>query len=356
MSLRVALMGTGFWAGAAHLPALRALEDVAVTSVVGRTLEGAEAFARTFDIPRAFDSLEAAVSNGNRPDLVVVAAPDDVHPAACRLLFDAGIPVFCEKPLANEAGTAHELAALAASANVPNTVGYSFRYSPAVQAIRQDLAAGRLGTPWLIELSEYNAQFHPANGKPMNWKGDPAHATAGALFEYGSHVADLASWLVGPVREVSANLATVLPGARLDDIATLQLRFAEPAIGILVAGWVLTGSIPGIRIRLHGSEGLGEVELNETLPGGQAYRRYRLDGSVGEDVSLEPLGDLRAGYARRHLADFIAVLRGTPPAFEGTLPTFADGARVQDLLEAALAGQQVWSTVERTGTKEEDMG
>src|SRR5205814_2335687 len=79
--------------------------------------------------------------------------------------------------------------------------------------------------PWLIELYEHNPQFHPARGKAMNWKGDPAQARAGALFEYGSHVVDLAGWLVGAVRRVSTSFARVLPGARLDDIATLQLQF-----------------------------------------------------------------------------------------------------------------------------------
>ena len=61
-----------------------------------------------------------------------------------------------------------------------------------------------------------------------------------------------------PVRRVSTSFARVLPGARLDDIATLQLQFDPPAIGVLVASWVLSGGFPGIRIRLHGSAGLGE--------------------------------------------------------------------------------------------------
>jgi predicted dehydrogenase len=353
VAVRAVLMGTGFWAQNAHLPALRAQPDLTVAAIVGRTRERAQEFARATGIQRAFASLREAIE-ADRPDLVVVVAPDDVHPDACRAALEAGIPVFCEKPLANDASTAHELEDLATLAGVTATVGYSFRYSPAIQALRGDLVSGRLGSPWLIELFEYNAQFHPANRKPMNWKGDPAHAKAGALFEYGSHVVDLAGWLAGPVRAVSANLTRVLPGARLDDVATLQLRFEAPAIGVLVAGWVLAGSIPGIRIRLHGSEGLREVELNETLAEGQAYRLYRLDGSVSEEVPLEPLDDRRSAYARRHLKDFIARLCGEPPPFEATLPTFEDGARVQDVLEAALAGQEGWSSVAREPTAVEE--
>src|SRR5262249_13088404 len=150
-------------------------------------------------------------------DLLVVAAPDDAHPAATRAGLLAGAAVYCEKPLANEASVARELAELAETTRRPAAGGYSFRYNPAVQALKADIRAGQLGRPWLIELFEHNPQFHPRLGKAMNWKGDPAKAGAGALFEYGSHAVDLAAWLVGPIRRVSTSFARVLPGARLDD-------------------------------------------------------------------------------------------------------------------------------------------
>ena len=343
--MKVAILGTGFWARYAHLPALRALPGVEVASCIGRTLESGRAFADQEGIPRVYGSVDELLASVDRPEMLVVAAPDTVHPAATTAALEAGVPVFCEKPLANEAAVAHRLADVAARTGVPATVGYSFRYGPAVQALRTDVRLGRLGTPWLLELFEYNAQFHPRNGKPMNWKGDPAMAAAGALFEYGSHVVDIAGWLAGPIEAVSTSLTRVLPGARLDDIATLQMRLRSPAIGVLVAGWVLTGTIPGIRIRLHGSEGLGEVELNETLPSEQAYRRFNLDGSLAENVPLEALGNAGSAYARRHLADFIARIRGDEPLFHTTLPSLEDGARVQDVLEAALGATEHWAPV-----------
>lgn len=345
MTIRAAVLGTGFWAQAAHVPALRGISDLKLVACVGRTAESAERFAASEGIPNAFDSLDRLLESAECPDLLVVAGPDDIHPAATTAALRAGVAVFCEKPLANTAAVAEELASLAELTGVPATVGYSFRYGPAVQALKRDVASGRLGQPWLLELFEYNAQFHPRLGKPMNWKGDPAHAAAGALYEYGSHVVDLAGWVAGPVQEVSTSLTRVLPGARLDDIATIQMRLAGPAIGVLVCGWVLSGSIPGIRVRLHGSEGLGEVEMSQTLHGHQVYRRYELDGSVREEVELEPLGDPRSAYALRHLTDFVAKVRGDRPTHEGTLPTLADGARVQRVLEAALGATKRWVAV-----------
>jgi predicted dehydrogenase len=346
MTLQVAVLGTGYWARYAHVPALRSLPGVELNACIGRTPESAARFAAEEGFVRAFASVDELLASGRRPDLIVVAGPDDIHAAATEAALRASIPVFCEKPLANEAATAAELARIATETGTPATVGYSFRYSPAVQALRGDLSSERLGIPWLLELFEYNSQFHPKSGKPMNWKGDPAHARAGALYEYGSHVVDIASWLAGPVHAVSTNLTSVLSGARLDDIATLQLRFARPAIGVLVSGWVLTGSIPGIRIRVHGSEGLGEAELSETIRGEQVYRRYSLDGAITKHLPLEALGEARSAYARRHLADFIAVVRGEKTRYPGTLPSLGDGAYVQRVLEAALEATASWVQIE----------
>ena len=207
-------------------------------------------------------SLETALS-AIAPGLVVIATPDHLHVGQTAAALRAGAAVYCEKPLAGDAASAREVAALAAELRGTATVGYAFRYAPAIQALRADLEAGRIGEPWLIELFEHNPQFHSRAAKPLNWKADPAYVRAGALFEYGSHVIDLALWLIGPVRRVSATLAPILPGARLDDMATLQLAFDPPAIGTLVASWVLAGGFPGIRIRVHGSEGLGEVRYGD---------------------------------------------------------------------------------------------
>jgi predicted dehydrogenase len=351
MTLRCALVGTGYWAATALLPALRALPDATVVGCVSATRAEADEFAGRHGIAAAFANIDALLAGGPL-DVVVVATPDDVHAVATAAALAAGVAVYCEKPLANEAAVAGRLADLADRAGVPATVGYSFRYNPAIQALKADLRGGRLGQPWLIELYEHNPQFHPARGKAMNWKGDPAKARAGALFEYGSHVVDLAGWLVGPIRRVSTSFARVLPGARLDDIATLQLQFDAPAIGTLVASWVLSGGFPGIRIRLHGSAGLGEVQIDEGLEGGQVYRRIPLGGIGGDAVPLEPMEDWRSDATRRHLADLAASIRGQPTAAPDTLPTLRQGALVQAVLEATLAATDRWARVEQEGQPE----
>jgi predicted dehydrogenase len=347
MTVRTAVIGTGLWARTALIPSLAAHPAVDIVALVDP--DAAAATAAQSEVPGAVlrASLEEVLVRDAPIDLVVVGAPDHRHPALVDAALAHSAAVFCEKPLANDAGTAVGLALHAGRVGRPATVGYSFRYNPAIQALKRDLVSGRIGTPWLIELAEHNPQFHPHGGKPLNWKGDPAAARAGALYEYGSHVVDLALWLIGPIHGVSAALSRVLPGARLDDIATLQLKFAEPTTGLLVASWVLAGGFPGIRIRVHGSEALAEVHLDHRLAGGQSYRIGSPTASALTEEQVEPLADPRNDATRRHMADLIAAIGTTPSHYAGTLPTLADGARTQEVLEASLASKDGWAQIQR---------
>lgn len=338
------MAGTGFWAQTALIPSLIASGAKIVALIDPDNAAAAAAMAA---VPAAAlrRSLDEAFDKDGPIDLVVVGAPDRDHSILAARALECGAAVYCEKPLSNDAQTASDLAALAQATRRQASVGYSFRYSPAVQALKQDLTSGRIGVPWLIELAEHNPQFHPLAGKPLNWKGDPASARAGALYEYGSHVVDLALWLVGPIRRVSSSLSRVLPGARLDDIATLQFAFDAPTTGVLIAGWVLAGGFPGIRIGIHGSEAVAEVRLDHRMTGGQSYRiGSPLSASLGE-VQLEPLRDPTNDATRRHMADLIASIAGQAMRHEDTLPTFMDGARAQAVLEASLMGQERWVEV-----------
>jgi predicted dehydrogenase len=329
--IRAGVFGVGGWARRTLLPALDGLADVVggVDPEPGNVVDAG--------IPHAYDSMES-LFDAQDVDLLVVAAPDHVHVDAVRAALGRGVAVYCEKPCGNSAASIDELAGLAGG--TPATVGYSFRYSPAVQELRHDLATGVLGDVWLVELFEHNPQFHPTLGVPVNWKGDPSCAVAGSLLEYGSHVIDLAQWLLGPIAEVSANLIRVGADRGLDDVATLQLRFDSGVAGTLLCGWVLTGGYPGITIRLHTSGGLAEVVLSDLVTGGRRYRRCRPDGTP------IPVPDLpeSAGHAHDHLTDLVAVLGGDGSARD-TLPTPGDAARVLRVVDAALRATARWQSV-----------
>ncbi len=345
MTLKSALVGTGNWAASALLPALRAQTGVEVVACVGGTLDEGQKFAKDHGLQKAYRTLEEMLA-GESLDVAVVATPDHLHAEAVKALINAGVAVYCEKPISNDAPTAHELAGLQRTKNIPVTVGYSFRFNPAIQAMRADLTAGKFGDIWLVELAEHNPQFHPHSGKPMNWKGDPKQAAGGALFEYGSHVIDMGAWLLGPITRVSSSFKRVLAGARLDDIATLQMDFASGAQGMLITSWVLSGGFPGTRVKLHGSDAVGEVLLDDRVPEGQSYNFASACGPIGAARAVEPMAERRSDAATRHIAAFLASVRKKGAA-DSTLPTLSQAAHVQDVLAAALIAEKQWQQVGR---------
>jgi predicted dehydrogenase len=343
VGVTVGMAGTGDWATSGLGPALREIPGVTIAACASPDLGQARRLAAALGIPAVYPGLDEMLGAEPALDLLVVSTPDDHHPAAIRSAVTAGVAVFCEKPLANSAAEVDELARAVERAGIPATVGFSFRYSAAVQRLRRDLRAGLLGAPWLLEMHEHNPQFHPAIGRPLTWKGDPRHAAGGAILEYGAHIVDLGCWLLGPVGHVSADFSTVVPGAVLDDIAVLQLRYRSGALGTLVASWVLGGSFPGIRLRLHGSDGAAEVRLGVDTDGAECYLRYAPSGEVLDRADLTPPRPSHGIYAARQLSDLAATITGAPVRYPDTMPTMRSAAHVQHILDTALratAGHQ----------------
>ena len=67
--------------------------------------------------------------------------------------------------------------------------------------------------------------------------------------------------------------------------------------------------------------------------------------TVEEAVPLEAESNSLSGNAARQLADLVRLIDGRSPRYPNTLPTLADGARTQEVLEAALAARQAWAEV-----------
>jgi predicted dehydrogenase len=330
------MVGTGDWASASLGPALRALPGVVIAACASPDMAQARRFAHALQVPRVYPGIDELLAGEPDLQVLVVSTPDDHHAVAIRRAAAAGIAVYCEKPLAASAADAADLEEAVVSAGIPATIGFSFRYASAVQRLRSDLRAGLLGTPWLIELYELNPQFHPVAGRPLTWKGDPRHAGGGALFEYGAHVLDLGSWLLGPVADVTASFTTVIPGATLDDIAALQLRYESGVLGTLLTSWVLAGGFPGIRVRLHGSGGVAEAVLGAAAEDGERYVRRGASGELVSDLDLTARAPGKDACARRHLRDFTAFAGSSPLRYPDTMPTIPDALHVQYVLDTAL--------------------
>jgi myo-inositol 2-dehydrogenase/D-chiro-inositol 1-dehydrogenase len=294
--MRLGLIGLGRIGGfhAGTLSALDAVDELVVTDAVPAAIDRVVAKYGATPAATPGDLLAAGV------DGVVIAAATDAHPQLILAAVEAGLPVFCEKPVAKGAAEAAEVLRHCAGARVQ--IGYNRRFDPAFVAAREAVRAGELG------------RLHTVRSTTMDPAPPPAGyiATSGGIFRDCSvHDFDIIRYVTG--REVVEVYATGSARgdevfARAGDVATAAavLTLDDETIA-LVSNTRYNGRGYDVRLELHGSvdsvaAGLADelplrsVEPDVTFPAGPPHRFFM---------------DRFAVAYRRELAAFTEVVAGT---------------------------------------------
>ncbi|MBA2813547.1 Gfo/Idh/MocA family oxidoreductase [Streptomyces sp. KM273126] len=214
--LSVAVIGAGM-AGRSHAAGYRnvntvfdaGLPPVRLAAIADANIELGEDAARRYGFERALPSWEAVVEDPTI-DAVSIVVGNALHRPIAEALVAAGKHVLCEKPLAGSLEDARAMAELERTADVVTAVGYTFRRSPAIAAIRDHVQRGELGDLTLFS-GRYWCDYATDPNVPLSWryKGGPG---SGALGDIGAHVIDAAEYIAGPIAAVSgASLSTQIP-------------------------------------------------------------------------------------------------------------------------------------------------
>src|SRR4051812_18555221 len=129
VELRAGLVGAG-GVGERHAQTLARLDGVRLVAVTDVDADRTEDLARRHDA-QACPDVEALLAT-SRLDAVWVCLPPFAHGATERLLLEAGLPFFVEKPLAVDLATAQELAGQVLRSGVVTATGYHWRCMPGV--------------------------------------------------------------------------------------------------------------------------------------------------------------------------------------------------------------------------------
>ncbi len=217
--VRVGVVGFGS-IGRHHARNLRAMDGVELVGVA-ETLPVARFAARTAGFP-TFENSEALIAAGL--DAAIVSVPTSAHEDVAQPFIDGSIALLIEKPLAKSMDAAKRLLARCADARVPLMVGYVERYNPAMETVRDFVAAGSLGR--LISMSARRVGILP-----------PRIRDANVLIDIGVHDIDIAAFITG----ARLNLLCAQGGmAVLDDrldFATLLLDAGGCVVSI-EANWI----------------------------------------------------------------------------------------------------------------------
>jgi len=377
-SIGVAVIGAGM-AGRAHINGYRAastvfgpgLPEIRLVAVADAHEPFAVDAARRYGYERAETSWEA-IAAAPDIDAVSVVVANHLHRPIVKALLSAGKHVLCEKPMAPTAADAEAMVEVAEKSDRVAAVGFTFRRSPAINAIREQITGGSLG-----KTMHFNGHYWCDYGfnpdAPMSWRYKGGLGS-GALSDIGSHLVDLGEFLSGPVDSVGGSvLSTLVPERPVplgtavghaagvpvsdgrepvenEDVATFTATFAGGAVGTFSVSRVAYGLANSLGFEVFCEGGAATFDLARpaefAIADGSApepvngYRQVLIGPghpyiARGLPMDFPGVGhgqnDLFVFQARAFL-DQIAGLGQLPPC-----PTLAHGLHNMRVLEAVVA-------------------
>ena len=290
----IGMIGYAFM-GKAHSNALKTLPYMMypplaiprLVAIAGRTRAAVEEAALRYGFASATTDWRELIAD---PGVEVVdnGGPNHLHAEPCIAAAEAGKHVLCEKPLGRSAAEARNMLQAVNRAGVVHMVGFNYRFVPAIRYARDLLSSGKLGTIYHFR-ARYLQDWLSNSDTPHSWRLSAATAGSGALGDLGSHVVDLARFLMGEPRFVSGVLRTFVtdrPGGRVDvdDAFEATVEFENGATGTLEASRVATGHKNGLVIEVNGSSGSLRFNLErlnelEVCTGSAGYTDVLITGS-----------------------------------------------------------------------------
>lgn len=319
--------------------------------------------ARVYRDYQTMAAAEAQLPPAERIDFVSVVTPNRTHVPVCRTFLEAGFHVVCEKPLGINLAEAVALRDVVRQTGRIFALTHNYTGYPMVKQARAMVRKGELGEirkvvadyvqGWLGESIDQDGN------KQAVWRTDPEQAgPIGCLGDIGTHAESLARYITGlEIEQLCAEFTTFVEGRRLEDDASLLLRYKGGAKGVLFASQVSTGEENALAIRIYGSKASLEwrqEEPNELIvkyP--DAPRQIYRSGNDYLSETVKRFVRIPAGHPEGFIEAFANIYREVARAIEAVaegraipsdcdFPTIDDGvtgmAFLATAMESAKAG------------------
>lgn len=282
----------------------------------------------------------AALLAEAKPDAVMVSTYMKEMPDWMLQVAEAGVHVWGEKPYAVHSSQLAPLAEAVKRNNLQFSCGYSWRFHPVAQLIKESYDAGLLGKPYSIEFRFITSSI--ARRNPNTWYFKRAESGGGILNWLGCHWFDLMRYMTSSeVSKVSAIEANV-GGHNIDveDAAAVSMQFANGMIGSLHTGFFTSGD-GEISIGLRGSDGWVKWDVdNNTCTIKSAHPSWASAPQRKFDIPTANVGGYGA-EGRDLIRAFAASIRG-----EGSSRfTVDDAIKSLQIIEAAHESAQTGKTI-----------
>ncbi|HUX13874.1 MAG TPA: Gfo/Idh/MocA family oxidoreductase [Spirochaetia bacterium] len=345
-----------------------ALPEIRSVAVCTTNAQSAAKAAREGGFARAYTSVDELIAD---PDVTVIdcSLPNFAHKSAIRAALDAGKHIYCEKPLCVDMDEAREIAAAAEHSRAHVGMTFDYRFIPAIARAKQLIKEGALGEIYNFQFNYLHTGYQD-DSRPLSWRTRKELSGGGALFDLGSHVIDLARYLIADFAQVFATTRTFVgsrpigPGSQekgpvtVDDAVWMQARLADGSMGTIEVSRFATGSLDDLTMRIEGKRGALKFDLMDAnwL---YFYNAARTDAAAGagwtrlETAASFPGAQIPParsilGWTRMHAENQYRFLRSIAAGSEPE-PGLADGYAAQLVMESAYesAASGSWVPIPR---------
>jgi len=334
--LRGALIGCGFFA-MNHLHGWKQAKGAEIVAICDRSPERLKIAGDTFGIGARYSDA-AEMLQKEKLDFVDIATTAPTHRTLAELAASHKLAVICQKPFAPTLDDAKAIVAACATANVPLMVHENFRWQSPIQKVKQVIASGEIGEVFWGRVS-FRSAYDVFSGQPYLAEGERF-----IVEDLGIHALDIARFLLGDAKSVSARIKRVNPKIKGEDVATMLLDHGDGVASVVdcsYASKLETEAFPETLIELDGSKGslrLGQgYKLTVTSPKGTRH----------EDVSpplppwaSKPWHNIQESVAliEQHWVDCLNADKEPETSGRDNLKTFA---LVEAVYQSAATGQTI---------------
>jgi predicted dehydrogenase len=350
--IRVGVLGAGAWARGAHLPGYERDPRCQLVGIADTIEDRAREAAREFDIPYATANAADLIGRDDI-DLIDVCTPSHTHFELAWSALEAGKHVLCEKPVAYDFRDTQRARDLARSKGLKTRVGLTFRYSPAILYMRELVAGGFVGTPFIFNGFEQNSQWlDPTNPlRQVDPEADQSVLQVSSLEGYGAPIIDLAHLFVGSdLTQVVGTMRNFIPERmvratgrmmrmNIDDGDVFIGEFENGALCSIQTSFVTVGNYPGIEARIYGSKGALICRLVEESGVCETLRAATADSVEFRELEVPARfypngGTARESWRTLFYANLIHGFIGEILSDGASDGDFGDGAWVQEVINA----------------------
>jgi len=343
--LRVGFVGSG-WPDRVQIAAFRA-GGLVPYAIASANAANAQRVAVSHALARAFPHWQDLVAD-EAIDIVSICTPPHLHRVIAEAALAAGKHVLCEKPTALNVYEAEAmLAAAQAAPDQLAMIDHELRFHPRRVQMRRLIQEGYVGSVIQVRLDRLGSERLKPD-VPWAWWSDAARG-GGMLGALGSHLIDLARWMIGRIESLTAQLQighlyrTERESGRVhqvtaDDHADLLLRFTNGAMGAITVSGITPGGY-GMSILVVGTNGALRLDNQDQLFGMQGTYpdvAWDLIPSAPLSASLTQLPSQGAfAVGSYYLAQTLAMSLPMGETSLADAASFYDGLVVQRAIDAA---------------------